>query len=63
MHTIEDELKESKEEIKKKGGDLSKVQNLNETLIKEVKTFKQGNNRKGKWENDKSRKELKKKYE
>jgi hypothetical protein len=63
MYKIQDELKEEKEEIKKKGGELSKIQDLNEALIKEVQKLKQGKSSKGKWEKDESREELKKKDE
>jgi hypothetical protein len=31
---------EAKEDIEKKGGDLSKIRSLNESLIKEVKILK-----------------------
>jgi hypothetical protein len=40
MYTIQ-ELKEAKEEIKKKGVELSKIRDLNETLVKEVQKLKQ----------------------
>jgi hypothetical protein len=40
MYKIEYELKETKKEIKKKGGELSKIRDLNETLIKEVQKLK-----------------------
>jgi hypothetical protein len=39
-YTIQDELKKSKEEIKNKFSELSKIQNLNEALIKEVQKLK-----------------------
>jgi hypothetical protein len=63
LYIIQDELKEEKEEIKKKGGELSKMRSLNESLIKEVNNLKQENNSKSKWENDESREDLKKKDE
>jgi hypothetical protein len=37
MYKIQEELKEEKEEIKKKGDELSKIQDLNEALIKKFK--------------------------
>jgi hypothetical protein len=40
MYRIQDELKEEKEEIKKKGEELSNIISLNESLIKEVKNLK-----------------------
>ena len=40
MYRIRDELKEAKEEIKKKNDDFSKMQSINESLIKEVKNLK-----------------------
>ena len=55
LYRIQDELKEAKEEIKKKGEVLSKILSLNESLIKEVKDLKQEKNSKSKWENDESR--------
>ena len=63
MYRIHNELKEAKEDIKKKGEDLSKIISLNESLIKEVKNLKQENTSKGKWEKDESREDLKKKDE
>jgi hypothetical protein len=63
MYRIQDELKEAKEEIKKKNDEFSKMQSLNESLIKEVKNLKQENNSKSKWEKDESREDLKKKDE
>jgi hypothetical protein len=33
MYKIQEELKEEKEEITKKGDELSKIQDLNETLV------------------------------
>jgi hypothetical protein len=36
IYRIQYELKEVKEEIKKKGDGLSKIRDLNETLVKEV---------------------------
>jgi DNA repair exonuclease SbcCD ATPase subunit len=60
---FKDELKEEKEEIKKKGEALSKIRSLNESLINEVNNLKQENNSKSKWENDESREYLKKKDE
>jgi hypothetical protein len=63
LYRIQDELKEEKEEIKKKGEDLSKIISLNESLIKEVKNLKKENNRKEKWEKDGSREDLRKKDE
>jgi F0F1-type ATP synthase epsilon subunit len=62
LYRIQDELKEEKEEIKK-GDELSKMQSINESLIKEIKNLKQENNSKSKWENDESREYLKKKDE
>ena len=41
MYRIQDELKEEKEEIKKKGEEISKIIYLNESLIKDVKNLKQ----------------------
>jgi hypothetical protein len=41
LYRIQDELKEGKEEIKKKGEEISKILSLNESLIKEVKNLKQ----------------------
>jgi hypothetical protein len=63
LYRIQDELKEVKEEIKKKGEAISKIQFLNESLIKEVKNLKKENNSKSKWENDESNEDLKKKDE
>jgi hypothetical protein len=40
MYRIQDELKEEKEEIKKKGEELSNIISLNESLIKEVKNLR-----------------------
>jgi hypothetical protein len=40
MYRIQDELKEEKEEIKKKGEEISHIISLNESLIKEVKKLK-----------------------
>jgi hypothetical protein len=40
MYRIQDELKQAKEEIKKKNNEFSKMQSLNESLIKEVKNLK-----------------------
>jgi hypothetical protein len=37
MYRIQDEFKEAKKDIKKKGEELSKIISLNESLIKEVK--------------------------
>jgi Zn-dependent oligopeptidase len=63
MYRIQDELKEAKEEIKKKVRSLSKIISLNESLIKEVKNLKQEKTSKGKWEKDETREDLKKKDE
>ena len=40
MYRIQDQLKKEKEEIKKKGEELSNIISLNESLIKEVKNLK-----------------------
>jgi hypothetical protein len=40
MYKIQEELKESKEEIKKKGDELSKIRNLNEALLKKIQKLK-----------------------
>jgi hypothetical protein len=60
-------LKKANEEIikyiTKKNDEFTKMQSLNETLIKEVKNLKQENSSKKKWENDDSRGILKNKYE
>jgi hypothetical protein len=40
MYRIQDQLKEEKEDIKKKGEELSNIISLNESLIKEVKNLK-----------------------
>ena len=63
LYKIQDELKEAKEEIKKKGEELCKVRSLNESLIKEFKNLKQEKISQAKWEKDDSREELKIKYE
>jgi hypothetical protein len=42
MYRIQDELKETKEEIKKKNDEFSKMQFLNESPIKEVKNLNKG---------------------
>jgi hypothetical protein len=42
---------------------LSKIHDLNESLVKEVQKIKQGKTSKGKWENNDSREDLKKKDE
>jgi hypothetical protein len=63
MYRIDNELKEAKEEIKKKNDDFSKMQSINESLITEVKNLKQEKTSKGKWEIDESREDLKNKYE
>jgi hypothetical protein len=63
MYRIDNELKEAKEEIKKKNDDFSKMQSINESLITEVKNLKQENTSKGKWEINESREDLKNKYE
>jgi hypothetical protein len=63
MYIIQHELKEAKEEINKKGEELSKIIYLNESLIKEVKNLKQEKTSKGKWEKYESKEDLKNKYE
>jgi hypothetical protein len=63
MYRIQDELKEEKEEIKKKNDEFTNMQSLNESLIKEVKNLKQEKSSKEKWEKEDSREELKKKDE
>jgi hypothetical protein len=77
MHKIQVELKESKENVSKlqkdneelrkcitkKNNEFSKLQSLNESLIKEIKNLKQEKSSKSKWENDDSREELKNKEE
>jgi hypothetical protein len=77
MYTIQDELKESKEKVSKlqkeneelrkyiikKDDEFSKMQSLNESLIKEVKNIKKENISDGKLEKNESREELKNKYE
>ena len=50
MYRIQYELKEAKEDIKKKSEELSKIIFLNESLIKKVKNLKKENTSKGKWE-------------
>jgi hypothetical protein len=40
---------------------MSKIKDLNQTLIKKVQKLKQGKSSKGKWEKNKSNEELKKK--
>jgi hypothetical protein len=40
MYKIQDELKEAKEEIKKKDEEISNIISLNESLIKEIKNLK-----------------------
>jgi hypothetical protein len=49
--------------MKKKGGELSKIREFNEALIKEVQKLKQVKSSKRKWEKDKSKEELKTKDE
>jgi hypothetical protein len=77
MCKIQDELKESKENVSKfqkdneevrkyitkKNHEFTKMQSLNESLIKEVKNIKQEKSSKAKWEKDDSREYLKNKYE
>jgi hypothetical protein len=77
MYTIQEELKESKENVSKlkkdnedlrkiitkKNDEFTKMQSLNESFIKEVKNLKQEKSSKAKWENDDSREDLKKKDE
>jgi hypothetical protein len=77
MYKIQEELKESKENVSKlqkdneelrkyitkKNDEFIKMQSLNESLIKEVKNLKQEKSSKAKWENDDSREELKNKDE
>jgi len=63
MYTIQYELKEEMEDIKKKRDEFFKMQSLNDSLFKDVKNLKQEKNSKSKWENDESREDLKKKYE
>jgi hypothetical protein len=77
MYKIQEELKESKENVSKlkkdneelrnyitkKNDEFIKMQSLNESLIKEVKNLKQEKSSKAKWEKDDSREELKKKDE
>jgi len=60
---IQDELKEVKEEIKKKGDELSKIRDLNEAFIKEFQKLNQGKTSKEKWEKDESKEWLKNKDE
>jgi hypothetical protein len=48
LYIIQDELKEAKEEIKKKDDELFKIQDLNEALVKEVQKLKHGMSSKGK---------------
>ena len=63
LYRYQDELKETNEDINKKGEALSNKQSLNESLIKEVKNLKKVKNSKSKWENDESREDLKNKDE
>ncbi len=63
LYRIQDEFKEANEEIRNKGQELSKIQSLKESLIKEVKNLKQENSSKAKWEKDESMEDLKKKDE
>jgi hypothetical protein len=56
-------LKEAKEALINKGDDLSKMQALDEVLIKDVKNTKQRNMIKCKNDKDDSKEELKKKDE
>jgi hypothetical protein len=55
MYKIQEDLREAKEEIKKKGDEISKIQDLNEALVKYVQNLKQGMGSKGKWEKDEER--------
>jgi hypothetical protein len=57
MYKIKNELREAKVEIKKKGDELSNIQDLNESLVKEVQKLKQEKSSKGKLEKNESRKD------
>ena len=59
LHKIQDELKEAKDELQKKGEELFKIQFLNEACMMELHKLKQEKNNREKWGNDKSRDELK----
>jgi hypothetical protein len=40
VYRIQDDLKEAKEYVKKKGDEISNIRDLNEALIKEVQKLK-----------------------
>jgi chromosome segregation ATPase len=77
MCKIQEELKESKENVSKlqkdneeirkyitkKNHEFPNIQSLNESLIKDVKNLNQEKSSKAKWEKDDSREDLKKKDE